>query len=293
MVYADFDWNALKVFISVYENKGINHASKKLFLTQPAVSAAIKKLEHQLGGNLFTRLPKGVVPTAEGERFYNYIKQAERQIELGLQNFSDKSALLSGKLTIGANTAIIQHVLMPFINQFCKKHPNIKISFTEVISSRLQRYLANGEIDIAFMEEPILDIKQFTSKRIMALTNCFVAGATNAINKVLISEVEKNNWAVLKPNTNGRSMFEVVCKTNTVMPNIAFEMASYETLEQVCEHRDVVGFGVKEFLIKGLESARLKCIETDVELSSNALHALTPKGNSNGFVCQAFLDFFV
>ena len=228
MIYNELDLNALKVFVAVYENGGFDKASKKMFLSQPAVSIAVKKLEEKLGGQLFTRLPKGIVPTKEGEKFYEGLKQGLYIVNNAIENFNEENALKEGVLKIGASTSIIKHVLMKAVKKFGKKYPNIKISFTEVIASRLERYLMSGDIDIAFMEEPIYNLSAYETKQIESLTSCFVASKNFLKNELTKNEMENFNYAVLKNNTNHRALFDNICLKNNLMVNIFYEMASFE-----------------------------------------------------------------
>lgn len=290
MVNMDFDLNALKIFVSVYENKGIENASKKLFLTQPAVSIAIKKLEKKLGGQLFTRLPKGITPTSEGEKFYIYCKNALNQISQGIENFSEENALQFGSLNIGASTSIIKHILMPVIEKFCKEYPNIKISFTEVIASRLQRYMFKGEIDIAFMEEPINDINLYQSFPIAKLTHIFIANKNFKSNFLTSQELQNQKFTVHKANTNSRLAFDNFCFDNLITLPVFYEMASNETLLEVVKQGYSIGFSIKEFCKSELENNILKEIKIEQTLPKANVLALLPKGDTNGFVTQKFLQ---
>ena len=72
------DLELLKIFNEVAKQNSITKASENLFISQPAVSQSIKKLEEQLGGTLFARSNKGIELTDEGKCFYAYVKSALR-----------------------------------------------------------------------------------------------------------------------------------------------------------------------------------------------------------------------
>ena len=292
MINTNFDLNALKMFIAVYENKGIDKASKKLFITQPAVSIAIKKLEARLGGALFTRLPKGIVPTEEGERFYVECIQGLNLLSNAVENFSPQNALQEGSLKIGASTSMISHIIMPALKEFCALYPNIKVSFTEVIASRLERYLMRGELDIAFMEEPTQNIKLYDAHKIGTLNNCFVVSKDFKKDTLTKEEMTTYNYAVLKKHTNHRDYFEKLCSRNNLPLNVSYEMASFETLTQICESNLAVGFVIEEFIERELKTHHLKKIKTEIILPQSNVFALLPKGNTSGYVCKTFLNFF-
>ena len=88
MNYSDIDLNLIKTFLAVYENKSILLASKKLFISQPAVTKSIQKLEELLGGKLFIRTAKGVVPTKEGEEFNTACYNSMKILNNGINKFS-------------------------------------------------------------------------------------------------------------------------------------------------------------------------------------------------------------
>ena len=68
------DFELYRVFKIVADEENLTKASKKLYISQPAVTQGIKKLEEQLGGSLFHRTPKGVVLTDQGKSLYSFIK---------------------------------------------------------------------------------------------------------------------------------------------------------------------------------------------------------------------------
>ncbi|MCK9574906.1 MAG: LysR family transcriptional regulator [Clostridia bacterium] len=292
MIYTNFDLNNIKIFMAVYENEGIVNASKKLYITQPAVTMAIKRLEQALNGKLFTRLPKGIKPTAEGAKFYEYCKNGLQQIKLGVENFSEYSALQTGSLNIGASTSIIKYVLMPKLKEFCKLYPNIKITFTEVISDRLQKYLNRGDIDIAFLEEPIKNDEIYEKKAICKVTNIFVASTNLKLDYLPLAELKNQKIATLKNNTSSRMLLQKLYLNNNINITPTYEMASFETLAQLCENSVAVGFAVKEFLVDELSLNKIKEIKTDIKPQQSTVYALLPKGSSYSFVCEKFLNFF-
>ena len=75
----NINFELYKVFYEVAKQKSISKGAEKLMISQPAVTQSIKTLEEQLGGKLFTRTPKGVVLTYEGEQLFIYIKEGMKQ----------------------------------------------------------------------------------------------------------------------------------------------------------------------------------------------------------------------
>ena len=74
--------NQLKYAIIVSKAKSMNEAAKKLFISQPSLSASIKELEEEIGIELFRRTNKGIFITQNGEEFIRYARQVVEQYEL-------------------------------------------------------------------------------------------------------------------------------------------------------------------------------------------------------------------
>ena len=91
-----------RVFYITARAGSFTKAAEELFITQPAISHAIKQLETKLGGSLFLRTPKGVKLTSEGEVLYRYISQAYNLIEAGEKKLAEIHLLEEGEIRIGA-----------------------------------------------------------------------------------------------------------------------------------------------------------------------------------------------
>ena len=100
------DLELYKIFYVVAKNKHMTKASEELFISQPAISQSIKKLESQLGGTLFLRSNKGMELTEEGKMFYGYIHDALELISNAEAEFTSFKDLSKGEIKIGASTTL-------------------------------------------------------------------------------------------------------------------------------------------------------------------------------------------
>ena len=114
----NIDFELYRVFYTVANNGNITKASEELNITQPAISKSIKKLEDQLGGQLFVRTKRGVVLTQEGKEFYKYIKNAMEYIANGESKFTELINLESGCIRIGISTTLTKEFLLPYLKNF-------------------------------------------------------------------------------------------------------------------------------------------------------------------------------
>ena len=148
------NFNGYYLFYKVVEYGNISKASEALYISQPAVSKAISKLEEQFDTALLIRTPKGVEPTADGRRLYDKLKTAFCAIEDGEKELNENSKNSSGKIRIGASQSICRHLLLPYLENFIDKFPKMQVSISNQSSINTVRLLESGQLDIGLVAKP-------------------------------------------------------------------------------------------------------------------------------------------
>lgn len=139
----------------VLENEGsFSKAADKLNISQPSLSQYIKKLEKEIGAELFVRCGQAVVPTHAGKAFLNAAKQM-MAIERGLTlEISDILKEGNGVINIGVSPSRSVGALPGIITEFCKKYPKIQINLFEKTVAELQSELSDQKYDICILPSP-------------------------------------------------------------------------------------------------------------------------------------------
>jgi LysR family transcriptional regulator, transcriptional activator of the cysJI operon len=290
MNYNDIDFNLIKTFVNVYENKSILMASKEMFVSQPAISKSIKKLENFLGGKLFVRTPKGVIPTLEGEVFYSSCIVGLKNINNAIDNFKSVSNLKSGSLSIGSSSTIIRKILLPFLSKFSLKYPNIKISILDAVSSELEEKLQKMELDVILLNLPINDESKYNITNIIDTTDCFIASKN--FKKDYIDIKELNNYPIIlqkKPSSN-RDYFELMCKENNVNISPKFEIGSFGLITDFVAENMGIAYTIKDFIKKDIENGRVKELKTNFIIKPRKVVALTMHNAINNFTTEKFIN---
>ena len=134
---------------AVYQEGSFTRAAARLCVSQPALSATVKKAEEALGHPIFDRSSKVLKLTDVGQR---YIRAAE-QIQLVRQNLQqeidDLESLRRGSFILGGTTLIISHVLPQVLKNFSKDFPDVEVKLQVEPSTVLWDKLAHGQVDIA------------------------------------------------------------------------------------------------------------------------------------------------
>ncbi|MCR5607811.1 MAG: LysR family transcriptional regulator [Lachnospiraceae bacterium] len=150
----DVNYELYKVFYYVGKTLSFSEASKELYISQSAVSQAIKTLEKKLGQTLFIRSTKRVTLTKEGEILYKHIESAVNLIERGENQIFESKNLNGGQLRIGASDTICRYFLVPYLNEFHKKYPKIHIKVTNGTSLKCVDYLDSNQVDLIIINSP-------------------------------------------------------------------------------------------------------------------------------------------
>ena len=140
-----FTWK--KYIYEVYLEKSFSRAAQNLYISQPSLSARVKKVEEQIGFPLFDRSTNPLQLTEVGKA---YIEAAEEifQIEQRMENYiNNLSTLKTGSLSIGASNLFAAYVLPPIITSFKQKFPDVDIQITEGNTTQLETMLGSNSLD--------------------------------------------------------------------------------------------------------------------------------------------------
>lgn len=288
MNYNELDLNLIKTFLTVYECKSILLASKKLFLSQPAITKSIKRLENFLNCELFVRSPKGVLATTEGKLFNDYCYNSIKVLDEGIKKISSFSSLSEGYLNIGSSSTIIRKLILPFIEKFNKKYPKIKLTITDANSDKIQTYLNNGRIDIGILNEPI--IEDFCLTKIYETTDCFIAHPS--FDKEYLTFDELKNYPLIlqkRPSTN-RDYFEKICAENKIELSPAIEISSFGLITDFVSKNMGIAYTVKDFILDDLKTKRVKEIKTGLNIEPRKIVVATKKNAINNFASKTFIE---
>lgn len=140
--------------LAVAKYQNFSRAAEHLFLSQPALSQQVRKLEEELGCTLFLRTPQGVCLTAEGERFC----QSARQVAQGWQELQQVAGELTARpvepLRVGLGARVYSNGLFDPVVAYFDAHPEVEVTFITDISGSILEELEEGRMDVALDRLP-------------------------------------------------------------------------------------------------------------------------------------------
>lgn len=149
------DFNKYKIFYEVAKEGNITKAAENLYISQPAISQTIKKLEDELGVKLFVRNKQGVELTMLGKEVFDRIEGAILSLKSIDKMIEEQNELKSGKIVIGAGSNIAREILSHPISEFLKEFPNIEIVQFEEPQQEMLKLLKAGKVDILVSQENV------------------------------------------------------------------------------------------------------------------------------------------
>ena len=290
----NIDFELYRIFYVVANNGNITKASEELNISQPAISKSIKKLEEQLGGQLFVRTKRGVILTEEGKEFYNYIKQAIEYINNAENKFTDLINLETGCIKIGISTTLTKEFLLPYLEKFHTLYPKIDIKIITNLTSDLITKLKSGLIDIVILN---LNDKNYSNDidiiKCMKINDCFVVNSKykNLINKE-VSLKEINNYPLIlqSKGSNTREFLDNIAKEKGIIFNPNIEIASYSLVVEFAKIGLGIGYVTKEYIKDELNNKKLFELKTKEKIPSRYIGIALSKNHLPNFGTKKLIE---
>ncbi|HIT88970.1 MAG TPA: LysR family transcriptional regulator [Candidatus Merdenecus merdavium] len=286
-----------RVFYTVATRGNISKAAEELFISQPAISKSIKKLEEGLNTTLFLRNSRGVELTEEGKLLYQYVQSAFETLKVGEGKLQQITELGMGHLKIGVSTTLCKHILLPYLKKFVSLHPHIKISIECQSSNITLQMLEDHNIDIGLIGQPS-NKQNVAFYPLGEIEDIFVATKQYIDNvKVRNPKHSKNilNYSALmildKENLT-RQYVEGYLRKNNLELSHVLEVSSMDLLIEFA----TIGLGaacvIKEFVQPHLTEGSLIHLPLDVPIPKRTIGFAHTKTSTLSHTTLEFVDFF-
>lgn len=288
----DINIELLKTFYIVAKYKNITKASNELLVSQSTVSKSIKNIEEQLDCQLFTRSKKGVELTKEGEILYNSTEKV-----LNILNNDLKKITKTKTINILVGKVLADKVLVPYINLFQKKYPNIKINLSCTDIKGVKSKLKNDEVDIAigYYIEDLED--NYEQKKIsQELHPIFVCNNNykELINKTIkVKELEKYPYII---SSKGATTYQYALdffQENNLDITPTMEILGTSLITQLVKNGLGISILTKEFIEEELKNQKLFEIQLEQELETRHLTIITYKNKPLSKEINYLIDLLI
>ena len=259
--------NSLKIFLEVANSKSFLDASNKLFISQPAVSKSMSKLEEDLKIQLFYRANKGITLTPAGETLYKYLKETKDLLlscERALVSLNDVE---KGRIIIGVQSHIVRNYLMDKIADFRMKHPRIVIELIDLSTNALIEKMEERKVDFIVDSTPIETVyNNVIIKPICSLNTCFVKSANFREKIKSLQQLEQENIILPAARSSLRKNLNKLFNDMGVEINPILEFETEELIIDATRRNLGIGYVVKSAIKYLVDAKILEYIDLREEL---------------------------
>lgn len=287
------DLELYKIFHTVAFYKNISHAAKALYISQPAVSKSIKKLETLMDIKLFSRGSKGVTLTTEGIIFYEYIQKALHIIADGENILTELKSKKQGMITIGVSTVLCKHFLLPHLKPFMNEYPEIKIKIINKTTFDTLKNIDQGIIDFGIVSRPFHMIP-YTFIQLADIQDIFVAEKEYLSSLQIVEPNDifaKGIFMLLESDNITRQYVDRFFAENNIVMKPEIEINTMDFLIEFAK----IGLGItaviKNFIEKDLTEGSLIEIPVSPAIPPRAVGIIFSKKKSLSIATQTFISY--
>jgi DNA-binding transcriptional LysR family regulator len=269
-----------RVFHAVAQARSFSGAARRLYVSQPALTQAIKKLEEQLGVQLFQRTPRGVSLTPEGETLFRHVDSAYGLITAAEKRLAQVRSLDDGEIAVGAGDTLCKHYLVPHLRAFHAMYPNVRIHVTNRTTPETTELLKAGKVDLGIVNLPLPQDPPLSVEETLEVHDCFVAGPEFEGlkgQKITLQQLSEYPLLLLEKGSNSRRFLDTYARSLGVTLRPEIELGSNDLLVEFA----AVGLGIacviREFVSEELASGRIFEVQLAEEIPARGAGLVTMK----------------
>ena len=287
----DQNLSQYRIFYAVAKAGNISRAAKELYISQPAISKSISKLEDSLNTVLFTRNSRGVQLTEEGQVLFEHTRDAFEELTKGEQELKRIREFNMGHIRIGVSNTLCRFIMVKYLKGFIEQYPHIKITIESQPTTQTLSMLEQQRIDIGLVVEqkaaknmdfiPVMDIEDIFVATPSYLENLRLREGANT------DVFQSGNLMLLDKNNITRHYIDDYMTVNAIVANNLLEVTTMDLLIEFARIGLGIGCVIKEFVKEDLDSGRLVQLKLDTPIHKRTVGffmAEQPHLQSAGYV---------
>lgn len=226
------DSRQLRYFAAIYEQKSIAQASETLHVASSALSHHLSNLESELAVRLFVRKPRGMWPTAAGERLYEHARTILRALAAAEQDVRGEGGEVSGDVSVGMAYSAVKAIGVTLMQRVLRDHPKLKLSLSESLSGATLVHLMASDVDLALVYNPPPDPKLRTTpiieERMVCIGKPDIIGDT--ADAITFTELLELPIILLRQGLSARALLDDLTLLKKLEARARFQMNSVHAI---------------------------------------------------------------
>ena len=288
--------SSYRIFYTVANTGNISKAAKELYISQPAISKSIQKLEESVGCKLFSRSSRGVVLTDEGKLLYDHVSSAFETLTLGEEKLRRSIEVGVGHLKIGVSATLCKYMLLPYLKEYIRRNPHISISITCQSTNETLRLLEDNKIDIGLIGKPD-NLKNIHFDFLEEIEYVFVA-TKDYIRNLRARGIQKNQilssstLMLLDKNNMTRQYIDDYLQDNQIVIKDSIDISNMDLLIDFARIGVGVACVIKSFVSEDLASGALVEIPLGIPIHKREVGFAYRTSTKQSKSLTEFIEFY-
>ena len=286
------DAELYRVFYTVASCGTVSAAAEALFVTQPAVSKSIRKLEELTECRLFIRSSKGVRLTTEGEILYNFARKGFEYLQSGERVLKKIRNRQDGLVRVGISNTLCRYYFIPHLEAFHQRYPGIRITIVNRTSPETLHLLEQGLIDFGIISIPKKRFP-FAFRELLTVRDVFVAGRhfPGLKGPVSLQDLVQHPLMMLEKDNVTRRYIDDYLAENGVDLQPEIEIGSLDFLVEFARIGLGVALVIRNFIEDELTAGLLREIAVAPAMPARQVGIVMPADLPLSIAAETFIDF--
>lgn len=281
----------LEIFCAIVQWGTMHQAADKLYISQPAISQAVRELEQEYQVKLFERFKKRLILTPEGEKLLEgsrKLLEGSRQLELSMRQAAGRPTI-----RVGATVSVGEELMVPLVTSFEKEHPDIRVEVMVNNTQSIEREILEGRLELGLIEgtvqEAELSLELFARDcmHIVASPSHPLAGKE----ELLPEELADCDLISREPGSVNRNRLMDLLAAHKVYPNVKWSCTNVHTIKQAV----MAGQGIamlSSLVVSGeLTSGRLVCLRVKGISGERSISLVSHPKRQENEPLRIFMDY--
>lgn len=281
----------VEIFLAVAQTLSFSQAARLCHLSQPALSANVKRLEEAVGARLFDRHTRKVSLTPLGTEFLAIANAMKDSVELSLARLADLVAGKRGRLVLAAAPSMAASFAPGLIAAHASRHPDIEIELHDELSDVCLAMVRSGAADVALApyKPNAADLEQRELFRDPLVMICSAQHPLAAKTSVRWRDVQAYAQVVVNRSSSVRQLVDAQYARHGLKLRPAFEVAQVGTMLGLI----AAGLGIGELpqsLLHNVDLSGLAARRISSQAAYRTICAVTLRGRSHPAALAPFLE---
>jgi LysR family nitrogen assimilation transcriptional regulator len=249
----------LHYFTAIYETGTLTKASDQVRVAVSALSHHLANLEAELGTTLFIRKPRGLVPTAAGNRLYDHAKAILRSIAAAEMDIRDAGREIAGDVSIGLAYSAVKAIGVTLFQRVLQDYPKLRLSLSESLSGSTLMHLMDSEVDLALVynppQDPGLRTQAVLEERMVCVGTPDLIGNTS--DPIRFDDLLELPLIILRQGLSARALMDDAALLKRLESKARFQMNSVYAIAGSLQAGLGCAIGTRLFMKEHLESGVL------------------------------------